>query len=93
MSRVELRTSSGSDRINDTLPQSQAEWLACGFRTEFVDVDGRAIKCAISSAGQGSSLTIMVGGIPKDPDARKNLPLVNKLLTLRRDKRSFDVVG
>ncbi len=62
------------------LPQSENEWLATkSFHVENVVLDGRSIRCAFSPGREGSQLVTMVGGIPRDPERRKNLPLINKL--------------
>ncbi len=67
----------------DRLPESEAEWLQTGkFHVETVDIDGRPIRCALTRASKKRSLVTMAGGIPRDPERRKNLPLINKLYGL-----------
>src|SRR3989344_1957050 len=67
-------------RRPDHLPQSEAEWLETGkFHLETVDIDGRQIKCALTRGLEGEPLVVMAGGIPRDPERRKKLPLINKL--------------
>lgn len=63
------------------LPQSEAEWLETGkFKVEMVQINDNQIRCAITGgAAEGTSLVAMVGGIPRDPERRKKLPLINKL--------------
>ena len=67
-------------RKPDHLPQSEAEWLETGkFHLETVDIDGRQIRCALTRGLEGEPLVVMAGGIPRDPERRKKLPLINKL--------------
>lgn len=62
------------------LPQSEAEWLETGkFEIEQIAIEGREIRCALVRGPEHSPLVTMVGGIPRDPERRKNLPLINKL--------------
>ena len=62
------------------LPQSEAEWLKIGkFEIEKVRIHEREIRCALVRGPEHSPLITMVGGIPRDPERRKNLPLINKL--------------
>lgn len=62
------------------LPQSEAEWLETGkFRVEGVTIFGVPIKCAIAPGSKDKQLVVMVGGIPREPDRQRNLPLINKL--------------
>ena len=68
------------ERGPDYLPQSETEWLETGkFEIETVDIDGRQIRCALTRANEGAPLITMAGGIPRDPERRKKLPLINKL--------------
>lgn len=62
------------------LPQSEAEWLKTGkFEIEKVRIHEREIRCALVRGPEHSPLITMVGGIPRDLERRKNLPLINKL--------------
>lgn len=73
---------SENEKINKSppLPQSEAEWLATGkFNIETVRIGENNIRCALAKGSKGTSLTTMVGGIPRDPKRRENLPLINKL--------------
>ncbi len=64
----------------DYLPQSEAEWLGTGkFEIEKVRIHEKEIRCALVRGPEHSPLITMVGGIPRDPERRKNLPLINKL--------------
>ncbi len=67
-------------RRPDYLPQSETEWLETGkFDIEIIEVDGKQIRCALARGGGGKPLVAMAGGIPRDPERRKKLPLINKL--------------
>lgn len=69
-----------SQNRTDYLPQSEAEWLKTGkFEIDKIIVEGRDIRCALVRGPEHSPLITMVGGIPRDPERRKNLPLINKL--------------
>jgi pimeloyl-ACP methyl ester carboxylesterase len=62
------------------VPQSETEWLASGqFTTGFVDIRGDHIRTAVTDAGKNAPLTVMVGGLPRDPEVRQSLPVINKL--------------
>jgi hypothetical protein len=62
------------------LPQSEGEWLETNyFKVENVIVDDKSIRCAFSQGVECSGLVTMVGGVPRDPERRKQLPLINKL--------------
>lgn len=62
------------------LPQNESEWIETKcFQIEDIEVSGRSIHCAFSSGPEKSHLVTMVGGIPRDENRRKNLPLINKL--------------
>ena len=62
------------------LPQSEAEWLKTGkFEIERVVIGEREIRCALVRGPEHSPLVTMVGGLPRDPERRKKLPLINKL--------------
>ena len=64
----------------DHLPQSEAEWLQTGkFEIENITVGERKIRCALTRGPEHSPLITMVGGVPRDPERRKKLPLINKL--------------
>lgn len=64
----------------EILPQSEKEWLNTGkFNEEIVAVGKNLIRCAYTNAGKGNSVITMAGGIPRDPNRRQNLPLINKL--------------
>jgi len=39
----------------------------------------REIRCALVRGPEHSPLVTMVGGVPRDPNRRRNLPLINKL--------------
>ena len=67
-------------RKSDYLPQSEAEWLEMGqFNIENIKIDNNDIRCAFIEGMPGKRLTVMSGGIPRDPERRKKLPLINKL--------------
>lgn len=69
-----------SNKRANYLPQSEAEWLKTGkFEVEKIIVGERDIRCALVRGPEHSPLVTMVGGIPRDPDRRKKLPLINKL--------------
>jgi hypothetical protein len=78
-----LKDNSGHEKLKDLdhyLPQSESEWLATNyFKVENVIVDDKSIRCAFSQGAEGSGLVTMVGGVPRDPERRKQLPLINKL--------------
>lgn len=62
------------------LPQSEVEWLETGkFRVERVTISRMPIKCAVVEGSKDKRLVVMVGGIPREPDRQRNLPLINKL--------------
>jgi hypothetical protein len=64
----------------EVLPQSESEWLKTGkFNEEIVKVGNNLIRCAYTNAGKESDIVVMAGGIPRDPNRRQNLPLINKL--------------
>ena len=64
----------------DHLPQSEAEWLKTGkFEVENIAIGGKEIRCALVRGPENSPLVTMVGGIPRDHERRKKLPLINKL--------------
>ena len=67
-------------RRPEYLPQSEAEWLETGkFNVETIEVNGKKIRCALTEGIEGNPLVTMAGGIPRDPERRKKLPLINKL--------------
>ncbi len=62
------------------MPQTEADWLNTGrFTVEYVTVRGISIKCALVPSKERGRLVTMIGGIPREPDRQRNLPLVNKL--------------
>ena len=64
----------------DYLPQSEAEWLETGkFDIETTEIKGKQIRCALTRGAEGKPLITMAGGIPRNPERRKKLPLINKL--------------
>lgn len=64
----------------DHLPQTESEWIATGkFNIGMVPINQSNIRYALTEGKKGSRLVIMVGGIPRDPTRRQQLPLVNKL--------------
>lgn len=65
---------------NDYLPQSELEWLQTGkFYIEEIIINDLSIKCALTHTDKPKSLLALSGGIPRDKDRQKNLPLINKL--------------
>lgn len=66
--------------LDQYLPQSESEWLATKyFQVKDLNLEGRNIRCAFSPGAEKSQLVTMVGGVPRDPERRKQLPLINKL--------------
>jgi hypothetical protein len=64
----------------DHLPQSEAEWFETRkFNSEMISIGDYQIRCAFTDGDENSNLIIMSGGIPRDPERRKKLPLINKL--------------
>lgn len=66
----------------DFLPQSEREWLEFGeFRLEQRPVHGVDICIAHADGCHDSAgkLVLMAGGVPRDPERRQKLPLINKL--------------
>ena len=69
----------------DFLGQTEAEWLGTGkFKVEKVKIDSNdnEIRCALAESNESREnhkLLIMTGGIPRDPEKRSKLPLINKL--------------
>lgn len=62
------------------LPQSETEWLKTGkFEIENVRIGEREIRCALVRGPEHSPLVTMVGGVLRDLEHRKKLPLINKL--------------
>lgn len=69
-----------SKNRTDYLPQSEEEWLKTDkFEVEKIAVGNREIRCALARGPEHSPLVTMVGGIPRDSERRKKLPLINKL--------------
>ena len=70
-------------RAFEPLPQSQNDWLATGkFDLQDVDVAGHTLRTAVVSREEdvpSAGLVVMVGGIPRDTEARLRLPTINKL--------------
>lgn len=67
----------------EPLPQSETEWLDTGkFTINITSILGNQIRYAITHSANPHSLVTMVGGIPRDPDRRSKLPLINKLYGL-----------
>jgi len=64
----------------DRLPQSEAEWFLTGkFSEDLIKIGENQIRCAFAEGKKGAELVTMAGGIPRDPERRKKLPLINKL--------------
>lgn len=67
----------------EVLPQSEKEWLKTGkFIISSTTILGNQIRYALTNSAETSLLVTMVGGIPRDPERRKKLPLINKLYGL-----------
>ncbi len=67
-------------RRQDYLPQTEDEWIETGkFDIENININGKEIRCALTRVENGETLVTMAGGIPRDPERRKKLPLINKL--------------
>ena len=68
-------------RREDYLPQSEREWIDFGgFETGYETVRGKNIRIAAKlPESDPGKLVVMVGGIPRSPERRKTLPLINKL--------------
>ncbi|MDP2650275.1 MAG: alpha/beta hydrolase, partial [bacterium] len=72
-----------STKRNDHIPQTEAEWFETGkFKLKRVLIGGKHIECAVAEGVPGSPLVLMAGGIPRESDRQKNLPLINKLFGL-----------
>lgn len=64
----------------DHLPQSEAEWFLTGkFSEDLIKIGENQIRCAFAEGKKGGGLVTMAGGIPRDPERRRKLPLINKL--------------
>ncbi len=63
------------------LPQSENDWYKTGrFDLNSARINGHGIRYAYTRAeGKATDLTVMVGGIPRDPERQRSLPLINKL--------------
>ncbi len=62
------------------MPQTEADWLTTGkFQVENVTVRETPIKCALVQGREKGRLVTMAGGIPREVDRQRNLPLINKL--------------
>jgi hypothetical protein len=65
------------------IPVSEAEWLETGkFHIEGININGVPIRCAVVRGQECRLHTTMVGGIPREVDRQRNLPLINKLYGL-----------
>jgi len=79
------------------LPQTEAEWLQTGeFEIGNSLILGNSIRYAlVRPQAPSRTLTVMVGGIPRDAERQRTLPLINKLygrlalLQARRDSYSL----
>ncbi len=72
----------------EILYQSEKEWLGTGkFTIITTTILGNQIRYAITNSAVTNKLVTMVGGIPRDPDRRKKLPLINKLYGLMAVKQ------
>ena len=75
-------------RKEQILYQSEKEWLGTGkFTVATTTILGNQIRYAITNSTDTNTLVTMVGGIPRDPDRRKKLPLINKLYGLMAVKQ------
>jgi hypothetical protein len=71
----------------DILPQSEREWLETGkFTISTVSILGNRIRYTVTNSVDTDLLVTMVGGIPRDPNRRSRLPLINKLYGLMATK-------
>lgn len=71
----------------EILPQSEQGWLETGkFTINTFPILGNQIRYAITNSVSTDLLVTMVGGIPRDPDRRSKLPLINKLYGLMATK-------
>lgn len=62
------------------MPQTEAEWIKSGrFEVGTVIVNKTPIRYAIVRGSKERLLISMVGGIPREVDRQRNLPLINKL--------------
>lgn len=69
-----------SEGKKEHLPQSEEEWLKTGeFEIENIAIGERNVRCALVRGPEHSPLVTMVGGVPRDPERRERLPLINKL--------------
>jgi len=60
--------------------QTEKDWLNTGhFKEEYALTNNKKIRCALVTCANPKQLITMVGGIPKEKDRQKNLPLINKL--------------
>ena len=70
----------------DKLYQSESDWLRTGvFQVGHKSVRGNQIRYAlagVNDCAEADLLVTMVGGIPRDPNRRDVLPLINKLYGL-----------
>lgn len=89
MEKMKSHKSEKNKDFSYYLPQSENEWLATNlFEVSTIDIHGKSIRCAFSCGAPGSQLVTMVGGIPRDLERRKQLPLINKLYGHIAVKRS-----
>lgn len=79
----------------EVLYQSEEEWLKTGlFKVGIAKINGNQIRYAITRVEKPATIVTMVGGIPRDPNRRKRLPLINKLYGLLALKLiEFNVVS
>lgn len=64
----------------EVLWQSDKEWLSTGwFSQEQVATGEFGINTTTTRVAHPSQLVVMVGGVPRDIERQKNLPLINKL--------------
>lgn len=62
------------------MPQTEADWLENDlFLVQTVGINTIPIRCATVQGAQCKRLVTMIGGIPRESDRQRNLPLVNKL--------------
>lgn len=69
--------------LERSIPQSEDVWLAtCRFDLERVHINRIPIQCAVAKGTLSNQLLIMSGGIPRETERQRNLPLINKLYGL-----------
>jgi pimeloyl-ACP methyl ester carboxylesterase len=80
----------------ERLYQGEADWLATGkFSERLTEVNGYLIRNAVTMPDSDSceKLVVFVGGIPKDAERQKKLPLINKLFGLLAIKLSDEGIA